>query len=152
MIAQYVPYAVAAILVVAMMLEVKTGRIPNWLTALPFVLFIVVLVLAEDRWALMPQVYFSLGMFVAGLVLFAVAGFGAGAVKLMTGVVLFIPLSEAFSTLAVFIVALFVCAIIIVQLRKVVGSDDSAWHIWRKPVMPMSLPIGIAGVASLFWL
>mgnify|MGYP000267108029 CR=1 FL=1 len=40
MIAQYVPYAMAAVLLVAMVIELRTGKIPNWLTLVPFLLFI----------------------------------------------------------------------------------------------------------------
>ncbi len=151
MITAYIPYLIAAILLVAMALELRTGRIPNWLTLLPFALFAVALIMADDWAVLLPQVYLAIAVFVAGLLLFAFAGFGAGAVKLMTGLVLFVPWGEAGYTLATFVAALFVCAFLIVQLRKAFGSETSGWHVWRKPVMPMSLPIGLAGLASLFW-
>ena len=152
MITQLVPFAMAAILLAAMAIEVRKGRIPNWLTLLPFVVFAVVLLTGGDVWALMPQIYLALAVFVAGLLLFAVAGIGAGAVKLMTGLALFVPVGEAFFTLIVFISALFASAVIIVQLRKFAGSEQSKWHVMANAVLPMSIPIGIAGLASLFWL
>ncbi|WP_234417088.1 prepilin peptidase [Loktanella sp. Alg231-35] len=150
MIAQYVPVAMAAILIAAMVLEVRTGRLPNWLTLTPFALFAVVLFSAGDIWALMPQVYLGVGVFVAGLLLFAIAGIGAGAVKLMSGVALFVPVSEAFYTLMVFMTAFFVSAFVIVQLRKYAGSEQSKWYVMAHAVLPMSIPIGIAGLVSLF--
>jgi prepilin peptidase CpaA len=150
MIAPYVSFAIAAILLAAILLETKTGKIPNWLTLLPFVVFIAVLALTEDRSALYGQMGLAAAVFGFGLLLFAFAGFGAGAVKLMTGLALFIPLSEGLWTLGVFIVALFASAFIIVQLRKFVGSEQSSWYLMAKPVLPMSVPIGIAGLASLF--
>lgn len=151
MITAYFPYILTAILLVAVVVELRTGRIPNWLVALPLLLFIVTLIMADDRAALLPQIYFAIGMFVAGLLLFAFGGFAAGAVKLMTAVVLFIPWAEAGETLAVFVVALFGCTALIVPLRKVLASDESSWHVLQKPVLPLTLPICIAALASLFW-
>ncbi len=152
MIAQYAPMVVAAILIAAMGLEIKLGRIPNWLTLLPFVVFIGVLAAADDWTPFYWQIGLAAGVFVVGLVLFAVAGFGAGAVKLMTGLALFVPIEKAFYALLVFIVALFVSSFVIIQLRKVIGSEQSTWHLMANAVLPMSLPIGIAGLTALFWL
>jgi len=152
MIAQYAHYAMAAVLIAAMFIEVRTGRIPNWLTALPFVIFIAVFATNDDRWAMMTQVYMAIGIFVFGLILFAIAGIGAGAVKLMTGTALFIPLNEAFPTLLIFVLAFFVVSGVVVQVRKLIGSEDSKWHIWRAAILPMSLPIGLAGLGSMFGL
>ncbi len=42
MIALYVPYIIIGVLVVAMVNELRSGKILNWLTLIPFVLFIVV--------------------------------------------------------------------------------------------------------------
>ena len=150
MITAYAPYIMTGILLVAMVLELRTGRIPNWLTLLPLALFIVIFAMSPDRWAMLSQIYLAVAVFVLGLLLFAFAGFGAGAVKLLTGLALFIPLGEGFYTLLTLIVSLFVMAFFVVQTRKLVGSEDSKWHVWRKPVMPLSLPIGIAGLASLW--
>lgn len=152
MIAQYLPHAMAAILIAAIVLEVRTGRIPNWLTSLPFVLFVVGLILAEGPSGFYWQMGLAACVFALGLLLFAFAGFGAGAVKLMTGTALFIPLDKALASLGVFIAALFISAVVIVQLRKAMGSAQSKWHVMAKPVLPMSIPIGIAGLTALFWL
>ncbi|MDP5359679.1 MAG: prepilin peptidase, partial [Paracoccaceae bacterium] len=86
MIAQYAPFVMAAILIVAIVQEVKTGRIPNWLTFLPVALFVAVAVTAEDWTAVYWQLGLAGAVFLFGLVLFAFAGIGAGAVKLMAGV------------------------------------------------------------------
>ncbi|WP_296431277.1 prepilin peptidase, partial [Yoonia sp.] len=101
MIAQYATFAMAAILISAMALEIRTGRIPNWLSVLPFVIFASVLVLADDRAGLYWQLALSAGVFVFGLIMFAIGGMGAGAVKLMAGTILFVPWENAFYTLLV---------------------------------------------------
>ncbi|MEO1640692.1 MAG: prepilin peptidase [Pseudomonadota bacterium] len=146
----YALYVMAAILLAAVLLELKTGKIPNWLTLLPFLLFAVVAVMAEDRSAVIWPLVQAAVVFGIGLLLFAFAGFGAGAVKLMTGLALFVQADERLWSLGAFVVALFVTALIIVPVRKRLGSDDSTWHVMAKPVLPMSVPIALAGWAAIF--
>lgn len=148
----YVPWALFGVLVVAIVLELRTGRIPNWLTLLPFALFILVAALSDDRSSLVWQLALGAGVFALGLVLFAFAGFGAGAVKLMSGTALFVPLGVAHYALGVFIAALVLGGVIIVVLRSILGAEDSAWHVLAKNVMPMSIPIGATYAAVMLWL
>ena len=150
MIVEMIPFAVAAIIVVAMLLEIKTGRIPNWLTFLPFVLFAVLLAAVEDRTPLYWQIALAAGVFLFGIVMFAIGGSGAGAVKLMTGVALFVPVSKAGYTALVFLLVFFVSSFIFVQLRKAFGSENSSWHLMAKQVLPLSFSIGMAGLAGMF--
>jgi len=150
MIAQYATFAMAAILISAMVLEIRTGRIPNWLTALPFVIFAVVLILADDRSTLYWQLALAAGVFVLGLVMFAIGGMGAGAVKLVAGTVLFVPFENAFYTLLVYLVVFFVSSLFFVKIRKFFGSEDSAWHLMANAVIPLSFSIGVAGMIGMF--
>ncbi len=152
MITQYVNLAMAAILLVAMLLELRTGRIPNWLTLLPVMLFVVVAFSVETWSVLYWQFGLAVGVFVFGLVLFVFAGIGAGAVKLMAGLALFVPLDKAFLALLVFLGTFFVSAVVVVQLRKAIGSEQSAWHVLAHAVLPMTIPIAAAGFAVFFWL
>ena len=147
-----IPLAVAAVIVVAMLLEIRTGRIPNWLTILPFVLFAVLLFMTEDRTWLYWQMALAGGVFVFGLVMFVIGGSGAGAVKLMTGIALFVPLTNAGATAVIFFLVFFISSFIFVQLRKAFGSDDSAWHLMANAVLPLSFSIGVAGLTGMFWL
>lgn len=152
MILPYIPYVLALVLIAAMIIEMRTGKIPNWLTLVPFALFIVVAAMAEDRTALAWQLALAAGVFAVGLLLFAFAGFGAGAVKLMAGLALFVPLDEAFYAFLIFMATLFVGVLLVIMLRNTVGSEDSKWHMLSKNVMPMTLPIAAAGLAVFFWL
>ena len=152
MIVEMIPLAMAAVLIAAMLLEIRTGRIPNWLTLIPFVMFAALLIIAEDRTALYWQMGLSAAMFVFGLVLFAIGGSGAGAVKLLAGTALFVPLENAFFAGIVFLVVFFVSSFIFVQLRKAVGSEDSSWHLMANAVLPLSFSIGIAGLVGMFLL
>ncbi len=150
MIAQYATFAMAAILISAMALEIRTGRIPNWLSVLPFAIFASVLVLADDRAGLYWQLALSAGVFVFGLIMFAIGGMGAGAVKLMAGTILFVPWENAFYTLLVYLVVFFVSSLVFVQVRKIFGSEDSAWHLMANAVIPLSFSIGVAGLIGMF--
>ncbi|MEL6685065.1 MAG: prepilin peptidase [Pseudomonadota bacterium] len=147
---EMIPLAMGAVLVVAMLLEIRVGRIPNWLTLLPFLLFAILLVFTEDRTPLYWQMGLAAGVFVFGLVLFAIGGSGAGAVKLITGTALFIPFENAFITFLLLIAIFFGSSIIIVPLRKMFGSEDSSWHILANPVLPLSFSIGLAGLLGMF--
>jgi prepilin peptidase CpaA len=151
MIAQYATFVMAALLIVAMAIEFRTGRIPNWLTLLPLALFVLVLILADDRAALYWQLLIAACAFGLGILLFIVGGMGAGAVKLLAGTVLFVPYNNAFYALLVFLVVFFVSSLFFVQIRKAFGSDDSKWHLMAKPVIPLSFSVGVAGLAGMFW-
>lgn len=151
MIAQYVPYAMAAVLLVAMAIELRTGKIPNWLTLVPFVLFIAVAATGADRTALAWQLGLAALVFAVGIVLFIFAGFGAGAVKLMTGIALFVPWDKGLTALVIFVGVLFVSTFLIVNLRKFVPAETSNWHVFTASrALPLSLPLGITGLWVLF--
>ena len=146
----YANAAMAAVLIVAMLIELRTGRIPNWLTLVPVGIFIAVLALADDRSALLFQLGLAVALFVLGIVLFSVGAIGAGAVKLLAATTLFIPLGVAFYTFLVFLAVFFVSAFVFVQLRKLFGSEDSRWHVMAKAVIPLSFPICVAGLVGMF--
>ncbi|PUB19344.1 prepilin peptidase [Yoonia sediminilitoris] len=153
MIAQYAPLGVVALLLAATLIELKTGKIPNWLTLLPFVLFILVVGAAADKGAYVWQMGLAAAVFVVGLLLFAFAGFGAGAVKLMTGLALFIPLQSGVTALGVFIASLFVVTFTLVQMRKFGVGAGSNWHVFTaSKSLPLSMPLAITGAAALLFL
>ncbi|WP_322893670.1 MULTISPECIES: prepilin peptidase [unclassified Yoonia] len=147
----YVPIVMTLILIAAMVTELRTGKIPNLLTLMPFVLFMLVLVTSPDPQVFGPQLIGAAVVLVIGLVLFAVAGFGAGAVKLLTGLALFVPRDQALVTFGIFVAAIFIGTFLVLQIRKRFAVAGSDWVVLAKGVLPMSWPIGIAGL-SLFWL
>ncbi|MDX8348792.1 A24 family peptidase [Cognatiyoonia sp. IB215446] len=135
-------YAMAVVIITAMVIEARTGKIPNWLTIIPVLLFVVLVFVAPPA-HLWWQLAFAAAIFGFGLFLFSSRGFGAGAVKLMGGVALFMPLTNGFIIAIAFIVIMLVSTFLVVQVRRVFGSEDSTWHVLAKPVVPMSLPIGL---------
>lgn len=149
MIAPYAPLGMAAILLLAVLIELRSGKIPNWLTLLPFVLFIITAATSPDPRAFGGQLVLGAVVFAAGLVLFLFAGFGAGAVKLMAGLALFIPLEQGYLALGIFVASLFVSTFAFIALRKIIISPDSKWHVVSKNVLPMSVPLAVTGVTIL---
>ena len=138
MIAMLTTYAMAALLVAAIVIEMKSGRIPNWLTLIPPALFVVWAFFAPDWSTVLWQLGLAAVVFGLGVILFVFAGFGAGAVKLMGGATLFIPLSNAFGALIVFVLTLLFGGVLVIMIRKWFGSEDSAWNVMAKPVLRMS--------------
>lgn len=150
MIAQYIPYAMAAILVVAFLIDLRTARMPNWLTLLPIALFVALVATSGNPSAYGWQLAQGTIVFVLGVALFAAGGIGAGAVKLMAGTALLVPMSNGWIALAGFLGAVFILFPIIIMIRKAVGSEDSKWAVLARQILPMSLPIGVAGLLGLF--
>lgn len=150
MITQYIPYVMSAILIVAVMIDVRTARMPNWLTLLPVVLFIVQVGVSETPSAFTWQLVQGLIVFLLGIGLFAAGGIGAGAVKLMAGTALIVPTSSAFYAIFGFVGSVFVLFPIVIMVRKAIGSDDSKWAVLSRQILPMSLPIAVAGLLGMF--
>ncbi len=150
MIAQYALYLIGLVLVIAMLFELRSGKIPNWLTLVPFVVFIAVAVTVEDRSTLLWQLLLAVAVFAVGLLLFAFVGFGAGAVKLMSGLALFVPVSEALTATAVFVASVFLTGFVVIQARKFIGNEESNWHVLRGKSTPMSVPLAMACLGSFF--
>ena len=141
-------WAVAAALVAAIFWDCRFGKIPNWLVLGVVALYGAKLALfgGVDLW----QLVFAGGVFVAGFGLFAVGAFGAGAVKLMAAVALFMPL-DALGTLGLTLLAAIIASLVLFSvLRGMAGRDDSPWSVLRKRVIPLAFPIGLTGLVGLF--
>ena len=151
MITQYIPYAMAAVLIVALMIDLRTARMPNWLTLLPVVLFIVQLATAPEPSVYGWQLLQGGLVFLAGIALFAAGGIGAGAVKLMAGTALIVPTSQGTVAVLGFLGSVFVLFPLVIMFRKAVGSEDSQWAVLARQILPMSLPIAVAGLLGMFW-
>lgn len=152
MIATIIPYAVAATLIAAMVIDMRTGKIPNWLSYIFFGLFIVLAAVSPDKTIFAWQLGFALVAFAIGLALYAFLGFGAGAVKLLFGAALFLPMEHPFKIVGLLLLTLFLCGLIVNIARNKFGRDDSAWRVLRDRIMPMSLPVATTSLIAIFWL
>ena len=152
MIGTYIPYAVAAVLIAATLIDMRTGKIPNWVTYALFGLFIVLVALSPDRSAYGWQLLFAGVAFAIGLLLYAMLGFGAGAVKLLFGAALFMPAEHPFKILGLLLLTMFLGGLFVKLLRGSLGSEDSNWRVLRERVMPMSIPVAATGLIAMFLL
>ncbi|MEL6681752.1 MAG: prepilin peptidase [Pseudomonadota bacterium] len=150
MLATYATYVMTVLIVAAMVIEARTGKIPNWLTLIPPVMFAIIAFTATDLTPIWWQLAFAAAVFAFGLFLFTSKVFGAGAVKLMGSVALFMPLVNGFLVTIAFIVAMLGCTFLVVQIRKVIGSEESDWHVLANAVVPMSLPIGVTALLTMW--
>ncbi len=145
-----ISYTVAALLVVAAILDAKTAKIPNWLIGIFVLLFIAKVILYPQTVDIMWQLIFAFCVLIGGFGLFATGGFGAGAVKLMAVTALFMPLDRlgmlGLSLLAGIIISLFLFGF----LRSLFGSEDSSWKVLRARVIPMAVPIAASGILGMF--
>lgn len=152
MIAILIPYAVAVTLIAATLIDLRTGKIPNWLSYIFIGLFGVLVLVSPDKVALAWQFGFALLAFGVGLLLYALLGFGAGAVKLLFGAALFLPMEHPIKIVGLLLLTLFLGGLIVNIVRVKFGSDDSRWKVLRERVMPMSLPVAATSLIGIFWL
>lgn len=152
MIAELIPYAVAATLIAATLIDLRTGKIPNWLSYFFFGLFIALVAVSPDRTVFAWQLGFALVAFGIGLVLYALLGFGAGAVKLLFGAALFLPMDHPVKIIGLLLLTLFLGGLFVNMARKQFGSEDSAWRVLKERIMPMSLPVTATSLIAMFWL
>lgn len=144
--------AAAVILLAGTLIDLRTGKIPNWLIFGLVALFIAATFVMPDRSAILWQVAFALGVFVLGLVIYAAFGFGAGAVKLLTGAALFLPMDRSFAMFGILLVTMFALGFVVFMARLFWGNPESKWVVLSKNVMPLSLPVCATSMLGLFWL
>lgn len=152
MIATLIPYAVAATLIAATLIDMRTGKIPNWLSLVFMGLFAVLVAVSPDKMVFAWQFGFALIAFALGLILYAFLGFGAGAVKLLFGAALFLPMDHPVKIVGLLLLTLFIGGLLVNMIRAKYGSDDSKWKVMRDRVMPLSLPVTVTSLIGIFWL
>ena len=147
---ELISYGVASLLVVAALLDMRTGKIPNWLAMAGVAIFIVKLAVFPDSVAIWPQMALAVGVLVGGFALFVAGAFGAGAVKLAFVTALFMPVGDALWLLSVLVAAIVVSLIVFGTLRVTMGGDESGWSVLRRRVIPLAVPIAATGLTGLF--
>ncbi len=152
MIATYIPFAVAATLLAASIIDLRTGKIPNWFSYVFIVLFAVLVAVSPEKSPYIWQFAFAAAAFAMGLALYAVVGFGAGAVKLLFGAALFLPFSRTFAIFMILLVSMFFMGLIVTLMRGAFGNENSKWRVLKDRVMPMSLPVTVTSLLAMFWL
>jgi prepilin peptidase CpaA len=152
MIAPYIPFVVALVLITATVIDLRTGRIPNALSYAFIGLFAVLVVVSPDKSPFIWQLLFAVVTFAVGIALYALLGFGAGAVKLLAGAALFMPVGRPMAILGILLAALFLMGLVVTLARKWFGHEDSKWKVLSARLMPLSLPVTVTSLLAMFWL
>ena len=145
-----IAYAVAALLAVAAVLDMKNARIPNWLVLAIVALFPLQWLMFPETVTPVSQLIFAVVVFVLGFGLFMTGGFGAGAVKLMAATALFLPADQPLWMLGLFFACVIGALILFGLARMFAGSETSGWAVLRKRVIPMAAPIAATGWIGMF--
>lgn len=148
----YFQVAVSAMLMLAAVSDLKSGRVPNWVALSLIALFGVFAFVTMTPAAALWQVGFAAIVFVFGLGIYAIAGTGAGAIKLMAGAALFMPIDRGFALFGLLIATMFCLGLLVSLMHRVFQSDDSSWAVLKTRVMPLSLPVCATGLLGMFWL
>jgi len=148
----YIPFAVAALLMITSIIDMRTGRIPNWVSFVFIGLFAVLVALSPDKMGYVWQVVFAAVVFGVGLALYAFVGLGAGAVKLLAAAALFLPMSRTVAITLILIASTFVLGLTVTFIRNKFGSETSSWKVMRERIMPLSLPVTATTLLAMFWL
>lgn len=148
----YIQVAVSAILITAAVLDMKSGRIPNWFAFVFMGLFGVLALSTMSLNAALWQCVFAVGVFAFGLLLYQQTGAGAGAVKLMASAALFMPSDRGFALLGLLMLLMFTIGLVVGITNRILRSEDSKWKFLREPVMPLSLPVCATAMLGMFWL
>ncbi len=147
---ELISYCVAALLVVAAILDCKTAKIPNWLVGVFVLLFIAKVILFPQAVDILWQLVFAVCVLLAGFGLFAMGGFGAGAVKLMAVTALFMPLDRLGTLGLILLAGIIISLFLFGFLRSLFGSEDSGWKVLTKRVIPLAVPIAATGILGMF--
>ena len=144
--------AVTAVLVSAALLDLRSGRIPNGFAFLFVGLFGILAISTMTFSGALWQIGFALLVFAIGLVMYLIAGTGAGAVKLMASAALFMPADRGFALFGLLIFLVFAIGLVVGIIGKIFRSEDSNWKVLKEPVMPLSLPVCATAMLGMFWL
>lgn len=150
MLPELITYAVAALLLVAAVLDARIAKIPNWLPIVMVAVFVAKIIFAPQDIDILWQIVFAAGVFIVGFGLFMTGGFGAGAVKLMGATALFMPLDRLGVLSLTLLAAVIGSLILFGMLRAFFGSDTSSWTCLQKRIIPMAFPIMVTGLVGLF--
>ncbi|MGJ8546039.1 MAG: A24 family peptidase [Sulfitobacter sp.] len=145
-------YLVAGLLVAVIVFDLRQARIPNVLVALLLGVFGVCVAFFLPLEVLIWRGVAAAIVFAIGFAAFAIRSLGAGDVKLLSVLALFVPTAD----LAVTAVLLSGCAIVTLTMMRLVRlrarSAQSDWAVLRDHYRyPLGPAIALAGLLYLLW-
>lgn len=146
-LAAFLPLLLVAPLLAAMALgDLRRLRIPNWLVLSMVAVFVLtapfLLPAPEIGWRLAAAV----AVYVLGLAGFALGLWSGGDVKAVSALMLFLPSATLTIYAFTFSASMFAGMTMVLSLRAVVGTPESAWRSLRpRAEFPMGVSIALSG-------
>ena len=148
----YFQIAAATVLICAAFVDMRKGRVPNWIPLCLVGVFAVYAVTVLSLETALWHIAFGAMVFAFGLVLYFFTRAGAGAMKMMAAAALFLPMERAGALLLLFFGTMFIIGIVIAMMHKFSQFENSGWVFLSTRVIPLSLPIGATSLLGMFWL
>lgn len=150
LLAALVPVGVALLLLYAGYSDLRRLQIPNWITLL-LILGFVVIAPSLPTAEISSRLIVAAVAFAVGFVLFALNTMGAGDVKLFSGLLLFVPSGDVALFMLIFSATLMVGIATIVLMRRALSTQMASFKSISTPgVFPMGISISAAGLICLF--
>lgn len=141
---------VAFLMVATILSDLRFMRIPNYLSLIGIAAFFALLSWSLPFEETLWRVGTAAACLVIGFVLFVIRVMGAGDVKIMSVLMLFVPTDQLAPFMLMFSGAMVLGIVAVVSSRKFLESADASWAFLRNEKrLPMGLSIGLAGIAQL---
>jgi prepilin peptidase CpaA len=143
--------AFAILLLVAVISDARTYRIPNWISLALVALFVVAVAASGQPFtSFWLHLAVGAGVFVVGYGLYALTGMGAGDVKLGAAAGLWAGMSGIYPLALTLALAMLLLALILIVLRRVLPAGETPRPVvFRKGApVPLGVAIGLAAIAA----
>jgi prepilin peptidase CpaA len=144
----------AVLLLIAVVTDARSYRIPNWISITLAALFAFAAVVSGegiDTW--WPHLAAAAAVFGVGYALYAFTGMGAGDGKLGAAIVLWTGMSGLYAWLVMLTIAMAMLAIGLVVLRRALPAGVSGkTRVFQKGApVPLGIALGLAAIAASRW-
>lgn len=135
------------LLIATMLSDLRRLRIPNAYSIAALGLFALTALVWPPH-DLVPRLIVAGLVFIAGYIGFARGLVGGGDVKILSVLMLFVPVQALALFANVFSASLLLGVAALIALRRIPGQPPTGWAgIWGSRAFPMGMSIGLAGLA-----
>ncbi len=143
-------FIVAVLMVVTILSDLRSMRIPNWTSLVGVLVFMTLVVWTLPIDETLSRVAIAAAVLLIGFVLFAVNTMGAGDVKIFSVLMLFVPSIQIASFMLIFSACMIAGILAVIIARKFFEHPESNWGFLRNEKrLPMGLSIGSAGLIQM---
>ncbi len=129
--------------------DLRMMRLPNVISLLLVCLFAAQIALEGGGAWVWPQLALSGIVFVLCFCAFAARLMGGGDAKVLPALALFAPVSALPEVLFGFGLISLLAIVAITLARTRYANPESDWAVWRSSKLPLGVPIGMAGCATI---